>query len=160
MLAAVEHCVVLDARTDDVISCLNQTRNRQVVAFGSTAGEHNFRSPATEQSSHRVSRPFHCGPRLLPMLVDGRCVAEGLPEVGPHGLNYVRQHRSAGVVVEINPTHAVHTIYFTLLSHISAQHVVPLKSNGALQGRHAATIKTVNYRLPFMAYRYRLSIGT
>src|SRR5258707_8832240 len=153
MIAAVEHCVVLDARTDDVISGLNQSRNGQVVAFGSTAGEHNFRSSATEQPSHRVSRPFYRSPRLLPMMVDGRWVAEGLPEVGPHGRKHLRQHRSASVVVEINPTHGAHGIYFTLLSHLSAQPVVPRKSNGAHDGRQLRPSK-------LSAVAYRLSIGT
>src|SRR5260370_33418608 len=135
MLAGVEHCVVLAARTDDVISGLNQSRNGQVVAFGSTAGEHNFRSSATEQPSHRVSRPFYRSPRLLPMMVDGRWVAEGLPEVGPHGRKHLRQHRSASVVAEIKPTQAAHSIYSTLLSALSPHPAVPRDTTRAHDAR-------------------------
>ena len=84
---------------------LRQSRNRQIVAFGATAGEDDFRRPAPEQRRHRFPRTLHRCPRLLPMMMDGRRVAKVLREVRPHGLKNLRQHWRGRVIVEIDSAH-------------------------------------------------------
>ena len=54
---------------------------------------------------NRFARALDRRPRLLPMMMDGRGVAEVLAEVRPHGLENLGQNRRGGVVVEINPAH-------------------------------------------------------
>ena len=52
MLAGHQHGMMLDAGGNDVIAWAGQSRNRQIVAFGSAAGEDKFRWPATQQRCH------------------------------------------------------------------------------------------------------------
>ena len=86
MLARVQHGMMLDGRGDDMLSGFGETKNCQVVGFGATAGEHDLRSAASQQSGHRLARTLHRRPRLLSMMMDGRRVPKTLPEVGLHGL--------------------------------------------------------------------------
>ena len=105
MLAGVQHRMMLDGRTDYVVSGTGQARDGEVIALGAAAGEDDFRGPAPEQRRHRFACALDCRPRLLPVMVDGRRVAEVLREVRPHGLENLGQHWGGGVVVEIDSAH-------------------------------------------------------
>src|SRR5689334_13901966 len=97
--------MMLDGGSDHVIAGRNQSENGEVVGFRPPAGKHNFRSPASQQRSHRLTRAFHRGSRLLPMVMDGRRVAEVLAEIWAHGLKNLGQHRRSRVIVEVNSAH-------------------------------------------------------
>src|ERR1700676_3729130 len=105
MPAGVQHGVVLDGGGNDVVSRAGQPRNGQIVAFGPTAGEHNFRGPATQQQRDGVPRPLDGGTRFLSMMMDRRSAAAVLAKKGAHGFEHFRQNRRGGVIVEVNPEH-------------------------------------------------------
>src|SRR5208282_3933871 len=69
------------------------------------AGKYDLRGAAAEQCGHGFARSLDRGPRLLPMMVDGRSVPKALAKVRPHGLQHLGEHRSSRVVVEIDPSH-------------------------------------------------------
>ena len=106
---------MLDSRRDDVITglcqtglCqarLRQTEDGEVISFSAAAGEYDFRSAAAQKFRNRFTRPLHGGPRLLPMMMDGRRVPKMLAEVGPHGLKNFGENGGAGVIVEIDALH-------------------------------------------------------
>ncbi len=54
---------------------------------------------------HRFARILDRGARFLPVMVDGRGVAEVLPKIRAHGLEHLGQDRGSGVIVEVNATH-------------------------------------------------------
>ena len=99
MLTGIHHGVMLDGRSDDMIARLGESEDRKVVAFGATAGEDNFRRPATQQFGDRLACPLHGRPRLLSMMVDGRSVAEVLGKVGTHCLQDLGKHGRSRVIV-------------------------------------------------------------
>jgi len=105
MLAGVQGRMMLDARRDHMVARRNQPGNRQVVAFGPAAGEDDLRGAALQELRHRFPRILHRGPRLLPMMMNGRGIAKPLGEVRSHGLKHFGQYRSCGVIVEINAAH-------------------------------------------------------
>src|SRR5271169_3876286 len=88
-----------------MVAIIDEAKNRQVIAFGSAAGEHDFSGPASHQRSHRFPRMLHRRPRLLPVMMDGRRIAEALGKVRSHSLQDLREHRGSSVIVEINPPH-------------------------------------------------------
>ena len=95
-----------------MLSRPGETENCQIVGFGAAAGEDDLGSAASQQSGDRLSCAFHRRPRLLSMMMDGRRVAEVLPEVALHGLKDRGQHRGGGVIVEIDAAHGY--CHFTL----------------------------------------------
>ena len=90
---------------DDVIARAGQPKDSEIVGLGAAAGKHDLRRTAPQQRRDRFARALDRRPRLLPMMMDGRRVAEMLAKVGPHGLENFRQNRSRRVIVEINPPH-------------------------------------------------------
>src|SRR6185312_5267569 len=103
--ARIEHRVVLDSRTDDVVPLTNQSGYSQIVSLSAAAGEHDLSRTATQQIRHRLPSAFDRSPRLLAMMMNGGRVPEMLAKVRPHCLQDFRQHGGRGVVVEINPLH-------------------------------------------------------
>src|ERR1017187_4603399 len=96
---------MLDGRGDDVIARLHQAKQRQVDALGAAAGEDDLRRTAVQQLRNLLARMLHRRARLLSLLMNGRCIAELLEEVGTHGLKHFGKKRSGGVVVEVDPMH-------------------------------------------------------
>jgi hypothetical protein len=70
-LAGIEHSMVLDGRTDDVVAIAHKPEYGEIVTLSAAAGEYNLGRTATQQRSHRLSCAFDCAPRLLPMMMDG-----------------------------------------------------------------------------------------
>jgi hypothetical protein len=62
--------MVLDTGSDDVIARRNQAGDRQIVAFGASAGKNDLRRAAPEQPSYIVACIFDCCARFLPMVMD------------------------------------------------------------------------------------------
>ena len=106
--------MVFNARCDDVVARANQSGNRKVVRLGTAAGENDFGSAAAKQCGHRLASVLNGGPCVLAVMVDRRGVAELLPEIGPHRLEYLGQNGRGGVIVEINAMHAKLLFYSTL----------------------------------------------
>src|ERR1022692_3592618 len=104
MLAGVEYGVMFDGGSDDVGARARQTKYRKIVGFRTAAGKYDFRGAAAEQCGHGFARALDRGPRLLPMMVDGRSVPKALAKIRPHGLQHLGEHRSSRVVVEIDPS--------------------------------------------------------
>ena len=90
-----------------------KAENCQVVAFGAAAGEDDLGGAASQQRRYRLPRTLDRRPRLLSVMMDGRRVAEVLPEVGLHRLKDLGQDRRGGVIVEIDAAHRL-SAYFTL----------------------------------------------
>ena len=107
---------MLDARGDHVIAGRHESCNREIVALGPSAGENDFGGAASEQLRHRLARIFDRSPRLLPMMMNGRGIAESLPKPGAHSLKHLGQDRGSGVVIEID---AVHTEPISILRDCS-----------------------------------------
>ena len=97
--------MVLYARRDYMIARRNPSGHGEIVALRTTAGEDDFRRAAPQQIGHGFARVLDRGPRLLPMVMDGRGIAEALLEVGTHGLEHLGQNRRCRVVVEIDALH-------------------------------------------------------
>jgi hypothetical protein len=49
------------------------------------------------------------------MMVDGGRVAEVLTEVGTHGVEDLGEDGRGGVIVEVNPAHELHYLFYALL---------------------------------------------
>src|SRR5664280_2411486 len=96
---------MLHGRGDDVIARLHQAKQRQVVALSASAGEDDLRRTAVQQFRNLLARMLYRGARLLSLLMNGRCIAELLEEVGTHGLKHFGKKRRGGVVVEVDPLH-------------------------------------------------------
>src|SRR4029077_3307447 len=90
MLAGIEHRMVLDRRTDDVVAWTNQSKYREIVTLRAATGKHHLRRTAAEQSRHRFARTFYGCTRLLAMVMDRRSVAESLAKIRPHCLQNFR----------------------------------------------------------------------
>jgi hypothetical protein len=105
MLRRIQHGMMLDGRSNDVITRLRQPEEREVVAFRAAAGKDDFRRLATQQASNRFPCALHRSPCLLSMMMDGRRVAKVLAEVRAHSLENLGQHGSGRVIVEVNPPH-------------------------------------------------------
>src|SRR5271169_5689462 len=90
---------------------LGKSKDRQVSGFSAAAGEDNLRGAASQQRCHRLARALNRRPCLLSMMVDGRRVAEVLPEISLHGLKDRGQHGRGGVVVEIDAAHGYLPFY-------------------------------------------------
>ena len=107
MPASIQHRMVLNRRRNNLVPGLRNSENGKVVRLCPAAREHDLRSAAAEQRGHRLARPLYRRPRLLPMMMNGGCVAEVLREVRPHGLQNLRQRRSRCVIVKVNPAHEI-----------------------------------------------------
>ena len=115
--ASIQNRVVLNRRSDNVIAIANHpgprmpghTKHGQVIRFRPAAGKHYLRCPRPNQRGHALPSPLHRPPRLLSMRMNRRGIPKALRKIRPHRLQYLRQHRSSGVVVEINsPHHDLH----------------------------------------------------
>src|ERR1019366_625510 len=105
MLAGIEHRVMFNGRGDDMVAGPHQTKDRKIVGLRTAAGKHNLGGAAAQQGSNGFAGTLDRGPRLLSMMVDGGRVAKVLAKVRPHRLQYLGEHRSSRVVVEIDPSH-------------------------------------------------------
>src|ERR1700722_1913764 len=130
MLARIEHCVVLDAGSNDVVAWTGQSGDCQIVTLGAAAGKNNFSSAAIQQQGYRVSRTLDGCPRLLPVMVDRRSVAKVLAKIRPHGVEHLRRHRSGGVVVEVNAGHHANILQAFVRRTPETISVYPLLRNG------------------------------
>ncbi len=108
-LAGVEHGVVLDGRSDHVVAAADETKNAQVIRLSPTAGKDHLRGTRVQQRSHRGPRLLYRRPRVLPVMVDGGCIAELLHVERPHRVKHFRQDGSGGVVVEVDSLHVLNS---------------------------------------------------
>ena len=99
LMAGIEHGMVLDSRSDNVIAGGSDAKNRQIICLSPAAGKNDFRRPAIQQCGHTFARAFYRGPGMLPLLMYGRGVAKPLRIVRTHGLQHFRQERRGGVIV-------------------------------------------------------------
>src|SRR5579859_710046 len=97
--------MMLDGRADDVIAVAHQTEDGEVVCLGPTTGEYDLGRPATEQCGNRLAGALDRCPSLLPVVMNGRSVAEMLGKVGLHGLKHFGQDRGRSVVIKVNAAH-------------------------------------------------------
>ena len=104
--------MMLDARGDHVIARLHQPEiarlSPSVPPLVKTISD--ARQPSKAATDSRAS--LHRSPRLLPMMMDGRGIAEVLPKIWPHGLEHLGQNRGGGVIVEIDAVHHGLNFYF------------------------------------------------
>src|ERR1700727_1822783 len=106
--------VMLNARSNNMIAFVDQARDRQVVGLGAAAGENDLRRLTAEQCGHTISRVLDRGTTVLPILVNGRGVAELLAEIGTHCVQNFRQDGRCSVIVEVNAAHEKPGFYSTL----------------------------------------------
>jgi hypothetical protein len=78
--------MVLDGRTDDVITVLYQSGYGEIVSLSAAASENHLCGTATEQSSYRFTSALDRSAGLLAMMMDGRRIPEMLAKVRPHRL--------------------------------------------------------------------------
>ncbi len=88
-----------------MIARLHQSKQSQIVALGTAAGEDNLRWPAVQQLRNLLARMLHRRARLLALLMNGRRVAKLLEEVGAHRLKHFGKKWSCSVIVEVDPMH-------------------------------------------------------
>src|SRR5581483_877032 len=147
VLHRMEHSMMLDAGSNHVIAGLQQSGDGQIVALRPPGSEYDLRCAAVQQFCNRLARALHRGPRLLPVMVNRGCVAELLPKIRAHGLEYFRQNRSGGVIVQVN---ALHTEPLTLF-YVSSS-----------PGKRIAPVMTGEGGSPHISTpgSYRWSMGT
>src|SRR5690349_19802006 len=97
--------MVLNLRSDDVIACVGDTKDREIISLSAAAGEDDLRSAATKQTRHRFPRALHRSTSMLPMLVDGGSVPELLQIERTHRLENLRQKRRGRIAIQINALH-------------------------------------------------------
>ena len=105
MLAGVQDRVMLDGRADHVVARPGQPEEGQIVGFGAAAGKDNLRRASPQQRGYRFAGALHRRPGVLAVVVDRRGIAELFREVRQHRLQDGREHRAAGVIVEVNSAH-------------------------------------------------------
>jgi len=113
VFAGIQHGVMLDGRGNYVVAGAGKSEDREVVAFGATAGKDDLRRSAPYKRRHRLARTLNGGTRVLSMMVDRGRVAEALTEVGTHSVKNLGEDGRGRVIVEVNPTHRL-CFYFTL----------------------------------------------
>ncbi len=102
---------MLDRAGDDVLAPrdlerLGDASNRDVVALGSAAREHNFRRICAKKRGHLGPGLVERGLGPLAEVVNARRVAELLPEDGAHAVDGRRGRRRRGVMVEVDAGHS------------------------------------------------------
>src|ERR1051326_1363394 len=105
MLAGIEHRMMLDCGSNYMIPGTDQTENRKIVSFGTSAREDHLGGAASQQRGHGLASALDGGPRLLSMMMDGRRVSKVLRVVRTHGVQHRKQHWCGGIIVEVNPPH-------------------------------------------------------
>src|ERR1051326_3656163 len=63
---------------------------------------------------------------MLPVLVDGRRIAEPLQVERLHGLEHFRQYRRGRIVVEVNPAHESILALRRVVSHVPSTARIPI----------------------------------
>src|SRR5882724_4619109 len=106
--------MMLNSRSDDMLPRFRKAENCQVIALGAATGKDNLRRPASQQGRYRLARTLHRRPRLLSVVMDGRCVAKALPETGLHSRKDFGQDRRCSVIVEINATHRLSPLFYAI----------------------------------------------
>src|SRR5205085_78065 len=82
-----------------------ETEDREVVRLGGAAGEDDFVGEGVEERSGAFARVFEGLASATAGAVTAGGVGSHLGEMGTHRLPDGRQHRGAGVVVEIDVVH-------------------------------------------------------
>ena len=115
VLAGIQHGVMFDGRRNNVVAGAGESEDSQVVAFGATAGKHDLGRTTSYKRRQRLAGSLNGCTRVLSMMVDGGRVAEVLTEVGTHGVEDLGEDGRGGVIVEVNPAHELHYLFYALL---------------------------------------------
>jgi hypothetical protein len=97
--------VVLNRRGDDVIAGLDRTKDCQIVAFGTAAGEDDLGRTAAQKDGDVTTRLLDGGPGFLPFLVNRGGVAEGFEQPGTHYGSHLGKERRGGIRVHVDAGH-------------------------------------------------------
>ncbi len=83
----------------------DNAENGQIVRFGSTAGEHNFRGPRADQLRHPAARRLQALLGRLTEMMNARGVPVRLVETRHHRIPNFGGKGSGGVVIEVRAGH-------------------------------------------------------
>ena len=81
---------------------LDRRMNRRVIAFRGAGCKHNFAGTCPDQFGHLPARYLNDALEFRPKALRAGRVPPIRPEIWQHRLQYLRQHRRRGIMVQID----------------------------------------------------------